>query len=60
MADTLWKIVSPTRMNRRTGWASLIGFSVMVLSGYLIQVASGPALITPLIWTHVATGILFA
>ena len=53
------KIRSPNPANRRTGWISLVGFSAMALSGYLIQVASTPALITFFIWTHVAAGASF-
>ena len=44
---------------RRTGWVSLLSFSAMALSGYLMQVASTPALITFFIWTHVAASALF-
>ena len=31
----------------------------MALSGYLIQVATTPALITFFIWTHVAASVVF-
>lgn len=53
------KIRSPHRANRRTGWMSLISFSAMTASGYLLQVASSSVLITVLIWTHVTTSALF-
>ena len=53
------KLRSPNRANRRTGWTSLLGFSAMALSGYLIQVASTPALVTFFIWTHVAASGVF-
>ncbi len=58
-SHSIRKILSPNRANRRTGWMSLISFSAMALSGYLIQVAAAPALITLLIWTHIATSTLF-
>lgn len=53
------KLRSRNPANRRTGWTSLLSFSAMALSGYLIQVASTPALITFFIWTHVVTGTVF-
>ena len=53
------KIRSTNPANRRTGWTSLLGFSAMALSGYLIQVATTPALITFFIWTHVAASAVF-
>ena len=53
------KIRSVQPANRRTGWTSLLGFAAMALSGYFIQVASSPALITAWIWTHVAASTLF-
>ena len=59
-SHSLRKLRSPNPENRRSGWTSLIGFSVMALSGYLIQIASAPALITFFIWLHVAAGTLFA
>ena len=59
-SHSLRKLRSPNPENRRTGWASLIGFAVMALSGYAIQVAASPALITFFIWLHVASGGLFA
>ena len=58
-SHTVRKLLSPNRANRRTGWTSLLSFSAMAVSGYLIQVASNPALITVLIWTHIATSTLF-
>ena len=53
------KIRSAQRENRRTGWTSLLSFAAMALSGYFIQVASSPALITAWIWIHVAASTLF-
>ena len=53
------KLRSRNPANRRTGWTSVLGFSAMALSGYLIQVATTPALITFFIWTHVAAGGVF-
>ena len=53
------KIRSALPANRRTGWTSLLGFAAMALSGYFIQVASSPVLITAWIWIHVAASTLF-
>lgn len=58
-SHSLQKILSPIAVNRRTGWTSLISFSAMVLSGYFIQVATTPALITLVIWAHIATSTVF-
>ena len=59
-SHTLLKIVRASRVNRRSGLLSAGSFLVMTLSGYLIQVVTHPALITAAIWTHVATGVVFA
>ena len=56
---TLRKLISPDPRNRRSGWTSLLGFSVMALTGYLMQVASSPAWITAFIWVHVAASAVF-
>ena len=53
------KLRSRNPANRRTGWTALLSFSAMALSGYLIQVATTPALITFFIWTHVAASVAF-
>ena len=53
------KLRSRNAANRRTGWTSVISFSAMALTGYLIQVAATPALITFFIWTHVAASVVF-
>lgn len=53
------KLRSRNPANRRTGWASVLGFSAMAFSGYLIQVASTPAFVTFSIWAHVAASAVF-
>lgn len=58
-SHSLRKILSPNPENRRTGWTSLISFSAMAVSGYFIQVAATPALISVAIWTHVVTSMFF-
>ncbi len=58
-SHTLRKLLSASPRNRRSGWTSLLSFSVMALTGYLLQVASSPAWITALIWAHVATSAIF-
>ena len=58
-SHTLKKLTSPNAGNRRSGWTSLLTFSAMALSGYLLQVASTPALVTVMVWVHVATSVIF-
>lgn len=58
-SHTLRKLLGSSASGRRTGWTSLLSFSGMAISGYLIQIASTPALIDAAIWTHVATGSVF-
>lgn len=58
-SHTLKKLTSPNAGNRRSGWISLLSFSAMALSGYLLQVASTPALVTAMVWAHVATSVVF-
>ena len=58
-SHTLKKLVSPNVGNRRTGWTSLVSFSTMALTGYLLQVASSPAWLTVLVWAHVSTSLVF-
>lgn len=58
-SHSLRKILSPNPENRRTGWTSLISFSAMAVSGYFIQVAATPALISAAIWTHIVTSMFF-
>lgn len=58
-SHTLRKVLSPNPANRRSGWTSLVSFSAMALSGYLIQVAVSPLLLMVAIWTHVATSVVF-
>ena len=58
-SHSLRKLRSGNPANRRSGWTSIIGFSVMAMSGYLIQVGTSPAFITFSIWLHIAAGTLF-
>ena len=58
-SHTLRKLLQASPVNRRSGLTSAGSFLVMTLSGYLIQVATSPALIATAIWTHVATSALF-
>ena len=58
-SHSLRKLLSGNPANRRSGWTSIIGFSVMALSGYFIQVGTSLAFITFSIWLHVAAGTLF-
>lgn len=58
-SHTFRKLYSSNPANRRTGWTSLIGFSVMAFSGYLIQVATSALLLTVAIWVHIAASVVF-
>ncbi len=53
------KLRSRNPANRRTGWTSVLSFAAMALTGYLIQVATTPDLITFFIWAHVAASVSF-
>ena len=52
-------LLSNVRAARRSGWFSLLSFSAMALSGYLLQVASSPTWLRVLVVTHVATSTIF-
>lgn len=58
-SHTLKKLTSPNAGNRRSGWMSLLSFSAMALSGYLLQVASTPGLVTAMVWAHASTSVVF-
>ena len=58
-SHTLRQLVSPNAGNRRTGWTSLVSFSAMALTGYLLQVASDPVWLSGLVWAHVTTSFIF-
>ncbi len=58
-SHTLRQLVSPNAGNRRTGWTSLVSFSAMALTGYLLQVASDPVWLSGLVWAHVTTSLTF-
>ncbi|HIC58000.1 MAG TPA: hypothetical protein EYO94_11405 [Acidobacteria bacterium] len=58
-SHSIRKILSSNLANRRTGWTSLISFSVMAVSGYLIQVMTTPALIAGFVWLHIVTSTFF-
>lgn len=54
------KIRAPRLPNRRTGLLSLGTFAAMVVTGYLLQVASSDAWLQLLVTIHVATGAVFS
>ena len=58
-SHTLRQLASPIAGNRRTGWTSLVSFSAMALTGYLLQVASDPMWLSGLVWAHVSTSLTF-
>ena len=53
------KLISNSRPDRRTGWISLISFSTMALSGYLLQVATSAAWLNALVVFHIGTSLVF-
>ena len=59
-SHSLRKLRSGSPANRRTGWTSIIGFSVMAMSGYFIQIGTSPAFINFSIWLHIGSGTVFA
>ena len=58
-SHSLRKLRSRHPANRRSGLTSILSFSLMALTGYLIQVVTTPALITFFIWTHVTASAVF-
>jgi len=46
--------------NRRSGYTSLATFVVMILSGYLLQVATSETWLQALVVAHIASGLLFS
>lgn len=55
----LKKLVSNSRPDRRTGWISLVSFSMMALSGYALQVATSVAWLNALVVLHIGTSTVF-
>ncbi len=49
----------PSRERRRSGIATALTFAPMVVSGYLLQVASDEVWRRAWIWVHVATSVLW-
>ncbi|MXZ71887.1 MAG: hypothetical protein F4Z04_10380 [Acidobacteria bacterium] len=58
-SHTFRKLYSPDPANRWTGWTSLVSFSIMAFSGYLIQAVTSALLLSVAIWTHVAASVVF-
>ena len=44
---------------RRSGWVSLLSFSAMAGSGYLLQILADPSWLRAMMVTHVATSSIF-
>lgn len=53
------KVAVSEPKHRRSGWVSLLGFAVMAVSGYLIQVGTAPCFLSAAIWVHVASSAVF-
>ena len=53
------KIDSPDRMNRRSGWTSLLTFGLMAASGYVLQVVTSPLAVQILWGLHLASSGVF-
>lgn len=58
-SHVLKKLRSRRRSARRSGWMSLSSFTVMALSGYLLQVLSDPAWLRIAVWIHVVSSVAF-
>ena len=58
-SHTYKKILSNQKPDRRTGWTSLISFSSMALTGYLLQVLSSPVWLQWMVVLHIATSVIF-
>jgi FtsH-binding integral membrane protein len=57
----IMKKLRATRLpNRRSGYVSLGTFAVMILSGYLLQVATSEGLLHALVVVHIGSGLLFS
>ncbi len=55
----LKKLLSNNPSARRSGWFSLVSFTGMALSGYLLQVAPNLFLVHVMLVMHVSTSLLF-
>jgi hypothetical protein len=55
----LKKLATNGSSGRRTGWTSLISFTAMALSGYLLQVVAHPTGLRILMVIHVVTSTVF-
>jgi hypothetical protein len=53
------KLASNSRPGRWTGWISLVSFSSMALSGYLLQVVASPTGLRVVMVAHVVTSLAF-
>ena len=58
-SHTLKKILSNQKPDRRPGWTSLISFSSMALTGYLLQVLSSPVWLQWMVVLHIVTSVIF-
>ena len=56
---TLPKLRGASATNRRTGWVSLASFAAMSVSGYLLQTAVTPWLLSTWFWTHIVASVIF-
>ena len=59
-AHVMKKLKVKGMANRKSGYLSLATFAAMLLSGYLLQVASSEALLQALVIVHVGAGAVFA
>ena len=57
----IMKKLRATRLpNRRSGYASLVTFAVMIVSGYLLQISSSEQWLQALVVVHIASGAVFS
>ena len=55
----LKRLMMNQNADRRTGWLSLLSFTSMALSGYLLQVVSSMAWVNTLLVLHIVTSVVF-
>jgi hypothetical protein len=58
-SHVLAKLAATGRRGRLTGWASLLSFFGMALSGYLLQVIASPDGLRLAVVAHLATSVVF-
>ena len=55
----LTKLLSNNRPARRSGWLSILSFTGMAVSGYLLQIGADQVWLRVLMVTHIGTSVVF-